>query len=113
LKKILLICGFIIVTASLNIGAWAQTFELKQNYPNPVVLGTTTTVEFSLDSTRSVSLTIHDILGLTSKTVIKDSLMSSGRHRIVINTGIKIPGQYVYRLSAGRNILTKRMVVTK
>ena len=50
--------------------------SLFQNYPNP--FNPNTTIQFSLDRTNIISLSIYDITGRLIKEVIKDQNYSAG-----------------------------------
>ncbi len=84
--------------------------SLSQNYPNP--FNARTTFEFSLGAAGMIKLTIYDILGKEIFTVI-DGFMDAGNHSINFDAGRLSSGIYFYRLQAGDEIETRRMVLLK
>jgi len=90
-------------------------FRLSQNYPNPFNLSTK--IEYSLPKDGYVHLTIYNVLGQKVKTLVDDE-MNAGTHTItwdgtneygqVVSSGI-----YFYRLVAGENMVTKKMILMK
>ena len=59
-----------------------EVFELKQNYPNP--FNPVTTIEFSLVSNGSVSMSLYDITGKKVKDLLSDNL-DAGYHSYNLN----------------------------
>ncbi len=88
---------------------------LSQCYPNP--FNPSTTIRFSLDSSRQVSLKIFDISGRLIRTLV-DGRQKSGEHIEIWNgtdsQGNRVAsGVYFYRLEAGSYVETKKMVLLK
>jgi len=90
-------------------------FALYQNHPNP--FNPTTTIRFSLASASDASLEIFNVKGqrLMSKTW---DLLSAGLHShtwsATDRNGLELPsGVYFYRLRAGANIQTHKMLLVK
>lgn len=91
------------------------SFELSQNYPNP--FNPTTTIEFALPTRSFVNLVIYNILGQRVKTLVSEEL-SAGYKRITWNgrdeRGSDVAlGIYLYRLSAGQRIESRKMLLLK
>jgi hypothetical protein len=90
-------------------------FELSQNYPNP--FNPETTIEFALPAAARVELTVFNVLGQQVNTLISGDC-PAGVNRIVWN-GTDQGGQaaasgiYLYRLSAGETVLTRKMMLLK
>ncbi|RCK72858.1 MAG: 5'-Nucleotidase domain protein [Ignavibacteriae bacterium] len=101
---------------SISVGvkdenAIPKDFNLKQNYPNP--FNPTTSIEFQLPKTTSVTLKVYNLLGKEVQTLINNRIYSAGTHSIVFN-GRNLPsGVYVYRLEADGKSFTKKMILTK
>ncbi len=92
-----------------------KEFYVKQNYPNP--FNPSTVIEFALPKTGFVSLKIYDMLGREVKTLVK-SQVSAGIHELIWdgtdNLGNKVSsGAYLYRIIAGKNVITKKMLLMK
>jgi hypothetical protein len=86
------------------------TFALEQNYPNPFNAGTM--IRFSLPTVSEVSLTVYDILG-HEVSVLQQGMMSAGTHQAFWDGSRLASGVYVYRLAAGDQVLTRRMVFVR
>jgi len=95
------------VTESASI---AGSFVLHQNYPNP--FNPTTTIRFSLQRNERVKLRVFDILGREVARLIEGEI-SVGTHTIAFNGEGLASGEYFYRLEAGGQNITKRMLLVK
>ncbi|MFV1883134.1 MAG: T9SS type A sorting domain-containing protein [Balneola sp.] len=87
-----------------------SSFKLNQNYPNP--FNPSTTISYQLDSPREVSLEIFNALGQRVTTLV-DGFQPSGEQTVTWNATSVPSGVYLYRLSAGNTVLTKRMILIK
>jgi hypothetical protein len=85
-------------------------FKLFDNYPNP--FNPSTTIAFDLPSKSFVTLKIYDLLGREVKTLV-EGVMESGHHTQQWNAGTFASGIYFYRLQAGFNTNTKRLVLLR
>lgn len=85
-------------------------FTLSQNYPNP--FNPATIIEFALPQKEAVKLEIFNILGQKVTTLIDDEL-DAGYHKVAFNGSNYATGLYLYRLEAGVNSITKKMVLVK
>ena len=85
-------------------------FELEQNYPNP--FNPTTTIQFSINQKEFVSLKVYDVLGKEVAQLINED-KEPGRHTVRFNGSNLSSGVYTYQLSAGNNLLTKKMMLIK
>lgn len=90
-------------------------FDLGQNRPNPFNL--TTVISFSLPSRQYTRLEIFDVLGRMVKSLINGE-MTPGSYDIgwdgTDDSGNPLSsGVYVYRLAAGHDASTKKMVMVK
>ncbi len=95
--------------------ALPEDYALFQNYPNP--FNPITTIRFSLPANADVTLKIFDVTGREIQTIVS-STMGAGTHEVQWNgrnsAGLRVAsGVYLYRLEAGRNVMTKRMVLLK
>lgn len=93
----------------------SNNFELRNNYPNP--FNPETNISFSVPKLSEISLVIYNSLGQKVKTLINGKMIS-GNQSAVWNGknefGNSVPsGVYYYRLEAGSNSITKRMVLLK
>ena len=88
------------------------TFTLCQNYPNP--FNSMTNIEYSLPENTFVDIKIYDLLGKEIVTLVMEN-KQSGFYSIQFNAAKfnLASGIYFYRLIAGENVETKRMVYLK
>jgi hypothetical protein len=91
------------------------SYALSQNYPNP--FNPETTIEFSLPQTARVILTVYNVLG-QQVVILADGEYPAGRHQFRW-TGTDQQGQsvasgvYLYRLEAGTESMTRKMMLLK
>ncbi|TKJ38570.1 hypothetical protein CEE37_12465 [candidate division LCP-89 bacterium B3_LCP] len=85
-------------------------FSLGQNYPNP--FNPSTEIEFSLPVAGYVKLSVFDLTG-KNITALVDRSLEAGYHRVVFNGEGLASGIYLYRLEAGGNAITNKMILLK
>lgn len=85
-------------------------FKLKQNYPNP--FNPSTTFSFSVPTASEVSLKIFNLAGEQVAEVLNERL-AAGEYSMDWNADDLSSGIYIYRLIAGNQIFTRRMVLIK
>ncbi|MCP4725917.1 MAG: T9SS type A sorting domain-containing protein, partial [bacterium] len=90
-------------------------FDLAQNYPNP--FNPVTTIKFQIPEVTSVSIVVYNVLGQEVRTLVNEvkdvgfhSVRWNGRNNLGINVG---QGVYIYRIKAGKFILTRKMLLIK
>ena len=88
---------------------------LEQNYPNP--FNPSTAISYQLLANSYVTLRVFDLLGREVATLVSGA-QAAGRHTIVWNAQNNFgetvsSGVYLYRLTAGGSVLTRRMVFLK
>ncbi|MBO6522458.1 MAG: T9SS type A sorting domain-containing protein [Balneolaceae bacterium] len=86
------------------------SIRLDQNYPNP--FNPSTTISYQLASPGEVKLQIFNALGQQIATLV-DGFQASGSQSISWNATSVPSGIYMYRLIAGGEVLTKRMMLIK
>ncbi len=67
---------------------------------------------FYLPKSSQVTLTVYDVLGKKVKTLI-DRRLAAGAQQIIFNGSRLASGIYWYRLNAGGNISTRKMILLK
>lgn len=93
-----------------------KNFILNQNYPNP--FNPSTVISWQLANNSLVTLKIYDILGNEIATLVNE-YQNAGEHSIIFDAsgssfkGGLASGVYFYRLKAGNNTLTKKMLYLK
>jgi hypothetical protein len=85
-------------------------FGLEQNYPNP--FNPTTNVRFSVPENGFVTLKVFDLMGREVSTLIEQQL-SAGSYETTFAAGSLASGMYLYRLTAGGKVETRRMILMK
>lgn len=90
-------------------------FSLTQNYPNP--FNPNTSIAFALPENNMTQLVIYNTMGQVVRTLV-NSEMAAGSHRLTWdgldeNHNPVTSGIYIYRLTSGNNIVSKRMIFMK
>ncbi len=100
-------------------GTAPDVFRLDQNYPNP--FNPTTEIRFSVPATPGqtgpatsshVTLTVYDVIG-REVAVLVDGLRAPGSYTVEFNGSSLASGVYLYRLSAGSFVETRKMLLTR
>jgi hypothetical protein len=91
-------------------GIRPAAFSLAQNFPNPA--RSSTSVAFTLAEPGNATLDVFDLSGRKVATVTKTPC-PAGKNAITLDTGKLAAGVYVYRLSSGTCVATKRLAVVK
>ena len=88
-----------------------RNIELMQNSPNP--FAGETQIKFYVPTAQNVNLEIVDIFGKVVKTLISNEMMNGEKTFFWNGTndlGMKVStGSYLYRLTVGNEVLTKKM----
>ncbi|HEX9653103.1 MAG TPA: T9SS type A sorting domain-containing protein [bacterium] len=84
-----------------------STFELEQNYPNP--FNPATAIRFSLPHATHVTLEVFNVLGQKVAGLVSERRAAGNHVAFFDATGLP-SGIYVYRLTAGQLVLTKKML---
>lgn len=84
--------------------------RLEQNYPNP--FNPTTRIQYSLTEEAEVAIAVYDMLGQKVKTLI-DQRQSAGTHTVELRASDMTSGIYFYRLTTGRQSITRKMTLLK
>lgn len=87
-----------------------EHYFLSQNFPNPFNPGTT--IEFTLPKREVVTLTVYDVLGNEVATLIGE-VMDAGFHKIKFNADRLSSGVYIYKITAGSFVKTKKMIMLR
>jgi len=88
-----------------------RSFNLLQNYPNP--FNPTTTINYELASAGYVTLKVFNLLGKEVATLINARMEERGSHSTLFDASSLSSGTYWYRLEAGNESQTKRLVLIK
>lgn len=88
----------------------SSTVFLTSCYPNPFAAATA--IDFTLTQPEHVTLKIFNSLGQEIVTLV-DAQQSPGHHTATFNAEHLQIGVYWYRLTAGKNVLTQKMIVVR
>lgn len=91
------------------------TYHLSQNYPNP--FNPTTTISYGIKKDNRVRLTIYNLLGQKVRTLVNAS-QPAGNYKVIWNGRDKnnqqvSNGIYIYRITSGNFVKTKKMILLK
>lgn len=117
----ILMCGFrsatsvhfgcdALVSTSINTFREAPTMYSLGAYPNP--FNPTTQIRFSIPESGSVQLTVHDILG-REVAILVNGTFPAGEHQTTFDATNLSSGVYLYRLQAGNQILTGKLMLVR
>ena len=84
--------------------------QLAQNYPNP--FNPTTTISYDLVAKFEVELEVYNILGQKVVTLSR-GINAAGHHEIIFDACKLTSGIYFYKLTAGKQTVTKKMIILK
>ncbi len=92
-----------------------KSFSVSQNYPNP--FNPTTEIQYAIPQAAIVTIKIYNMLGQEVKTLVSGE-KAAGTYSVQWNGdndfGAKVSsGAYIYRITAGNNIETKKMIMMK
>jgi flagellar hook assembly protein FlgD len=90
-------------------------FTLHQNYPNP--FNPVTVIQFEISKAIEVRIIVYNVLGERVKTLVSGYFpagSSSVRWDGTNEAGIRVcSGIYVYQMTAGNTVITRRMILIK
>lgn len=85
-------------------------FTLSQNYPNP--FNPETRISFALPERCDVKLDVYNIVGQKITTVTEGSF-EAGNHTVTWDGSSEASGVYFYKLTAGENVQSRKMLLLK
>jgi hypothetical protein len=85
-------------------------FELQQNYPNP--FNPSTNIRFTIPVSGFTSLTIYDLLG-REVTRLVNEVKQPGSYEVTWDASGSATGVYLYQLTAGDYVATKKLIFMK
>ena len=98
------------VAPGVEDGTPRDGFSLAQTVPNPA--STSAEIGFTLGKASDVQVEVFNALG-QRVAVVANETMAAGERSVTLNTSGLAPGVYVYRLSAGDYVATRRMTVVR
>jgi hypothetical protein len=91
-------------------GAMPQSFSLEQNYPNP--FNPTTAIRYDVSEERYVRIAVYNTLG-AEVAVLVDEVLAAGRYTTDFDASGLTSGTYIYRMTSGDFVQTRRMTLSK
>ncbi len=86
-------------------------FSLTQNYPNP--FNPSTTIEFTVPATLWTTLEVFNVLGEPVRELFSGIAEAGKHYRIALTARGLASGMYIYQLTCGSSVFTKKLVVLK
>ncbi len=103
------------VTSTAEQSVVPTTFAISQNYPNP--FNPTTTLDYAVSNQSFVAINVYNLLGQEVRTLVSEekavgtyTVQWDGKDK---SGGVLPSGMYLYRMSAGNFVETKKMIFMK
>ena len=87
-----------------------EKFALLQNYPNP--FNPSTIITYNVPGRERVQIQVFDLLGNDIATLV-DGMVDQGVHSVQWNASGIASGVYFYKMTAGRFVDTKRLILLR
>jgi hypothetical protein len=87
-----------------------SSFTLEQNYPNP--FNPSTTIQYSVANAGPVTLKVYNMIGQEVATLVNQTV-TAGSHSTTFDASGLSSGMYFYKLSAGSQVESRKMLVLK
>ncbi len=87
-----------------------ENFKLFQNYPNP--FNPATTIRYAVSNAQFVSLKVYDVLGNEIATLVNKQKLP-GYYSVFFDARNLASGIYIYKLTAGKFISSKKLILIK
>jgi hypothetical protein len=91
-------------------GVTVTTIQLEQNYPNP--FNPATTIKYQLGNDSFVNLKVFNALGEEVAELV-NKFQKAGNHQLIFNAESLPSGMYVYKLTSGNYVESKKMLMLK
>jgi hypothetical protein len=86
-------------------------FYLDQNFPNP--FNPTTEIKFGITEAANIDLRIYDVLGKEVAVLINNEFINAGSYNVKFDASGLASGNYIYKMTAGSNIISRKMQLLK
>jgi hypothetical protein len=86
------------------------TYTLEQNYPNP--FNPSTRINYELQTAGNVTLKIFNVLGQLVTTLVNER-QDAGTHFAIFDAAKYSSGLYLYQITSGKFVSTKKMILMK
>ncbi len=98
-------------TIEVSITPVPSVFSLEQNYPNP--FNPSTMISFTLQQTGLTTLKVFDMMGREVADILNEVLEAGVFHQRVFIPSNLASGIYLTRLTSGKNVQSKKMLLIK
>ena len=95
---------------SYNNNSKTSKYSLEQNYPNP--FNPITNINYSVSSDGLVLLKVYDALGNEVAVLVNEN-KPAGSYTVEFNSGQLASGIYMYKLTSGKLISIKKLILLK
>jgi hypothetical protein len=96
------------MTTSIQANTISENHNLKQNYPNP--WNFSTTIHYTLTKKSGTNLSLYNAMGQKVLQLV-NKIQQAGDYELVLNKNELPGGTYFYRLQAGGNTITRKMIL--
>jgi hypothetical protein len=104
-------CAGATVTGGIETETTLPTeFAIYQNYPNP--FNPSTKIKYGVPENGNVKLSVYNLVG-EEVSVLVDELVEAGFYEVSFNASSLPSGTYFYKLQAGNNIETRKMILLR
>jgi hypothetical protein len=102
--------AFAFANTQTEVSNAPREFALSQNYPNP--FNPTTNINYALPAVMDVKLEVFNLLGQKVATLV-NARQQAGNYTVPFNAANFASGVYFYKIQAGNNLATKKMMLVK
>ncbi len=88
-----------------------NVFNLYQNFPNP--FNPVTVIKYDLPKDVNVTIKVYNLLGQEVTRLVNNEFKKAGRYEINWNANNCATGVYIYRITAGDYVKSRKMVLIK
>lgn len=101
---------FVIRSANKDFSDLPTAFSLYQNYPNP--FNPTTTIRYEIPVQSDVQLSVYDLTG-RRVAILVNGVVQAGSYSVQLDGSQLASGVYMYRLTAGSQVISKKLTLIK
>lgn len=92
-------------------GERPDMLHLRQNFPNP--FNPSTTIAYSLPREERVTLEVFNLIGQRVARLVGDEVQGAGSHEVTFSAAGLPSGVYLYTLTAGKEVHTRKLTLLK
>jgi len=102
--------GVATAVAGSGSGNLPERYLLSQNYPNP--FNPTTVIGYQVPVVSDVKLIVYDLLGREVAMLVNER-EAAGSHSVQFNASGLASGVYLYKLTTGSFVQTRKMILLR